>query len=200
MGIMLLDELSQPPLRAAMTGLLASATHADFAAREIRLAGLDLDHSVLPRLQCCRILMGRLDSSFHQEAGDALREHAARLRRLLGFVRTGRFEVRSAGIDRWLPDFSLYGGLQSPLNGRHSALLFGAHYFERPYPVTGAALTALITHPQAIGLARVRFEQLWDRSYDVLPVITETLAQLIDEHDGGDTSPGRTGDSALLAG
>jgi len=200
MGVFLLDERAQPPLRVAMTGLLASATFVDFAVREIRLVGLDLDQHVLPRLQCCRILVGRFDSSFHQEAGDALREHAARLRRLLGFVSTGRFEVRSAGIDCWLPDFSLYDGLHNPLNGRRSALLLGAHYFERPYPVSGAALTALITNPASIRLARTRFDELWQRSYDVLPVITETLEQLIAEHDAGDAAPGRYRDSALVAG
>lgn len=200
MGIFLLDERSQPPLRVAMTGLLASATHTDFAVREIRLAGLDLDHHALPRLQRCRILIGRMDANFHEQAGDALHQHSARLRRLLGFVSTGRFEVRSAGIDTWLPDFSLYDGLHSPLNGRRSALLLGAHYFERPYPVSGAALTALVTNPHAFTLARMRFDELWQRSYDVLPVITETLEQLIAEHDAGDAAPGRYRDSALLAG
>ena len=58
----LLDEQSQPPLRAVIGALLTSADSADIAVMRVRLAALDLREKELTRVSRCRILIGQLDA------------------------------------------------------------------------------------------------------------------------------------------
>src|SRR5687768_2944391 len=159
---LLLDEYTTPPLALVIGGLMSSAREADFAVREIRLAGLDLEPRMLAGLEHCRVLLGRLDAGFHSDAlatwcDPARRE---RLRHMLDFAHSHRLQVRAAGVATWAPDFSVYRGLSAPFDGQHAALLLGAHYFERPYAVSGIALTTLLARPAAVRLAQQRYQQL----------------------------------------
>ena len=112
----------------------------------------------------------------HAPAADG----AAHLLTLRGFLESGRVAVRTAGSTLWLPDFSVLDGLPPAARFSGGAVCFiGAHYFARPYPTRGPALTCLLTGPESIASARERFEELWEIGYDVLPVILETLDALL---------------------
>ena len=53
---------------------------------------------------------------------------AARVAALLRFLRSGAVEIRSAGMNGWTPDFSIYRGIE-PNGGIDAVCLLGAHYF-----------------------------------------------------------------------
>jgi hypothetical protein len=179
----LLDDRRHPPLRQVVGRLLARATAADFAIGRVRLAAVDLTEAELRRVERCRVLLGRLDAETltappggHSPAAAG----AAHLLTLRGFLESGRVAVRTAGSTLWLPDFSVLDGLPPAPGFSGGAVCFvGAHYFARPYPTRGPALTCLLTGPESIASARERFEELWEIGYDVLPVILETLDALL---------------------
>jgi hypothetical protein len=172
---MLHDASTTPTVREVIGWFMANAEGADFAIANVRLAAIDLrpaEHSGLR----CRFLLSRLDAAFSADA--ALLSGSARgsgLENLLRFCESGRLEVRSTGAPRWTPDFSLYHALGP---GRESALMLGAHYFQilhtQPVP-----LTCVLREPAAVRRAAQNFEQLWQDAYDVLPVIRETLEQVL---------------------
>jgi len=178
--IVLLDEVRSPTLRETLSVLLTRARHADFAVAELRLAGLDL--SVLGQKpdQRFRVLVRHFNSEFAYDAstaapGSAIRNRIERLRDL---AVSGRVEVRAARLDVWTPDFSILRSVEP-----HSdVLLLGAHYFDRPFPLSGAALTSATTSIQAIRRAARRFEELWQRADDIVPVIVEILDRAL--YDG----------------
>lgn len=168
---MLLDERSEPSVRQVLGRLLAGSARADLAVAHVRLEGLDLSGGELTRLQLCRVLVGRLDAGTLAEVnpgGNAAK--TARLRALLEFLESGRVEVRAAGAAAWSPDFSILA------SGERAVLLVGGHYFARPEPAGGAVLTCVTDHAQAAARARARFEELWQRGYDVLDVVREAVA------------------------
>lgn len=179
----LLDDRRHPPLRQVVGRLLARATTADFAIGRVRLAAVDLTEAELRRVQRCRVLLGRLDAETltappgaHAPAPDS----AGHLLTLRAFLESGRVSVRTAGGTLWLPDFSVLDGLPPTAGFPGGAVCFiGAHYFARPYPTRGPALTCLLAGPGSIASARERFEELWEIGYDVLPVILETLDALL---------------------
>jgi hypothetical protein len=176
---LLLDDRTDPPLRTLMGALLARATTADFALSRLRLDGLDLGAGELAGIQRCRVLLGRLDARTLEEMmesqshGPARRHH---LRTLREFLASGRVEVRAAGVVAWNPDFSILHGLRDA--PAHSLALVGAHYFLRPYPIDGVALTMLLTQPRTVARVRDRFDELWDQGYDVGEVVRATLDHL----------------------
>lgn len=192
---MLLDGRRQPSLRSVVGRLLARATAADFAISRVRLAAIDLTPDELDNVQRCRVLLGRLDI----DALVAPLDHAGRtsdrtphLTALRAFLASGRATVRTAGTTLWLPDFSVLSGPAEhdsvPAGG---VCLVGAHYFARPYPTRGPALTCLLSDARSVARARERFDELWELGYDVLPVITETLdALLADSVSNGARSHG----------
>ncbi|MGQ0560314.1 MAG: hypothetical protein ACT443_00405 [Gemmatimonadota bacterium] len=163
-----IDERQQPSLRQTLGRLLQSACVADFAVAHLRLAGLDLVESEVARLDCCRIMLGQLDAA---ALFDSPEPGQPRLGMLSDFARSGRLEIRTAPHHVWNPDFSIFGGLP----GEASAVLLGAHYFGRPYPLFGLAFTCVLTQPAAIRTCSRRFEELWQAGYDVLPVVLDTL-------------------------
>jgi hypothetical protein len=91
------------------------------------------------------------------------------LRRLRAFAGSGLLEVRTVPRFNWRPDFSVFD---------HAALV-GAHYTELPYPVAGIALTCVLADPAAVRRCARRFEQMWEAGYDVLPVVIDTLDELL---------------------
>jgi hypothetical protein len=166
----LFDEHYDPPLRQTIGRLLATARTADFAIGHVRLATLDLTESEASGMEHCRVMVGHLDAAALVSAGAT----PAHFRFLLAFAQSGRLEIRTAPHHVWNPDFSVFRGL--PDGG--SAVLLGAHYFGRPYPMFGLAFTCFMTQPSAVRSCVRRFEGLWNAGYDVLPVVIETLAAL----------------------
>lgn len=179
----LLDDRRHPPLRQIVGRLLARATTADFAIGRVRLAAVDLTEPELRRVQRCRVLLGRLDAETLTAPPGAQApapDSAGHLLTLRAFLESGRVSVRTAGSTLWLPDFSVLDGLPPTSGFSGGAVCFiGAHYFARPYPTRGPALTCLLAGPGSIASARERFEELWEIGYDVLPVILETLDALL---------------------
>lgn len=164
----LIDERSDPDLRAVIGGLLTSSESADFAVTRIRLAAMDLtdEEVAIPR---CRLLLGALDASMLDDASYVPTAARADVGRLLGWVRSGRLEIRSAGIGGWIPDFSIYRA------GNASTCLLGAHYFGNPQLSVGPSFTCLVRDAASARIVADRFDALWDRSHDVLPAIRDVL-------------------------
>lgn len=165
-AIRLLDERSDPALRAVIGELLAGADAVDLAVARIRLANLDLSEREVSGPRRCRVLLGHLDASTLLDASAARQESVDRLAR---WTRSGRLEVRSAGIGRWTPDFSVYHA------GDGGTCLLGAHYFGNPHLNVGPSFTAVITDQETRGALAARFDRLWRRSHDVLPAIAQVL-------------------------
>lgn len=225
--VRVLDERSDPSLRRVLGRALARSRAADFAVTRVRLAGIDLSAGEFARMHRCRVLVGQVDAdtladplaSAHRDA-----TRLARLRTLDDIIRSGRLRVRAAGIESWSPDFSvLYtptgaasaADTRADTGGRAVAdsspgessgvAFFGAHYFARPSTPAGPAWTCMVSDRAVVERARDRFEHLWTRGYDVLPVIDEAIGRLVAgrgeasgrvdsgrKHDarGGDVRPG----------
>jgi hypothetical protein len=171
----LLDEQSQPPLRVVIGTLLGSATVADIAVMRVRLAALDLGRDELSRVQRCRILIGQLDAHSLSVGGAVTTDPAARVAALLRFLRSGAVEIRSAGMNGWTPDFSIYRGIETG-SGANAVCLVGAHYFHEP-PERGPSFTWALDEAAAIQRITRRFEEMWERSHDVLTAVIQTIEQ-----------------------
>jgi hypothetical protein len=188
----LLDETARPTLRERIGRLLSECSSAEIAVGSIRLAVLDLTEHETRGVERCRILLGRLDARALSDAALSDARIEDQLRALLGFLESGRVEIRSAGLGAWSPDFSIYRGRAATCDragdaGRAGAgdgagyrggaatgaCLVGAHYFREPPSPNGPAFTALLTDAHSIATALARFEALWERSHDVLePVVS----------------------------
>lgn len=193
MASILLDDRSDPPLRAVLGSLLARASTADLAISRMRLDGLDLAGGELSSIRRCRVLLGRLDAQALEEMmggherGPARRHHLQHLR---NFLASGRVEVRAAGVVTWNPDFSILGGLQAA--PASTIGLVGAHYFLRPYPIDGAAFTMVLTDAEPVRRLHERFDELWELGYDVGEVVRAALEHLdteLAEHEALSTVP-----------
>ena len=169
------DATTTPGVREIIGWFMANAEQADFAIANVRLAAIDLrpaEHSSLR----CRFLLSRLNAEFSADAALLTRDaRRTGLENLLRFVNSGRLEVRSTGAPRWSPDFSIYRGLGQT---REAAILLGANYFQL-VQTQSVALTCVLRDPAAVNRAARNFEQLWQDAYDVLPVIRETLEQVV---------------------
>lgn len=205
----LLDERDDLPLRARIGRLLADADEVAFALARIRLAALDLGDRELGRLARCRVLLGQLDASMLMDAGaggvietatptdaDAGSEATPgpgsprALLELLRFAASGRLEVRSAGLAGWTPDFAVVR------RGGDRTGLLGSIQFGSPELAVGPMFTMLLEDPDATLLLQRRFDEVWDRSHDVLPAIQAVIerASGLDQPaagGGGGTDPGR---------
>jgi hypothetical protein len=99
---------------------------------------------------------------------------------LYRFAASGRIHIRSSGSVKWSPDFSVMCGLPVTAHCPHGAVcLVGAHYFSRPVAMDGASLTCVLTSRLAIRTAEQRFEELWSRGHDVLPVVHDFLHRIL---------------------
>jgi hypothetical protein len=165
----LIDDVSQPTLRFYIGRLLSDCVRADIAVGHVRLSALDLTADETRGIRHCRILLGRLEARALTEFGFVDERSDERLHALLDFLDSGRVEIRSAGIGAWWPDFSIY---RESIGVRGGACLVGAHYFRDPVTANGPSFTALLRDDDAVACALSRFEELWERSHDVLePVI-----------------------------
>lgn len=166
----LIDERSTPSLRTVLGRLLARSGCADIAVNSIRLAVLDLTEAELSRVRRCRILLGRLDARALDTATDstaAVNAHA-----LLHFLRSGRVEIRSAGLATWAPDFSVFRELD---DSSSRACLIGAHYFREPVAANGPSFTVCLEDDAALDLVCRRFEDLWELGYDVRDAVAAAV-------------------------
>lgn len=161
-----LDEFTTPTMRETIGALMGVSTHVDMAVAHMRLAGLDVHARETGRLQRLRVVMGKLDADALLQTESRPLEQLQRLRML---AQSGVLQVRTVPRFDWRPDFSVYD---------HAALI-GAHYSDLPYPADGIALTCVVTDVNAVRRCARRFERMWDLGYDVLPVVLETLDQLI---------------------
>lgn len=167
---MLIDDRSDPPLRAHIGRLLATHAYAEIAVGSIRLSALDLTAPETQHVKRWRVLLGRLEAHSIMPADVAAHEEDARLHALLHLLESGRAEIRSAGLAAWTPDLSIYRDSTSDAAG---ACLIGAHYFSEPLIADGPSFTILLTDSASVARALARFETLWERSHDVLePVLT----------------------------
>jgi hypothetical protein len=167
-AVALIDERTGPPLRQRVGRLLAGADDAAFAVARIRLAVLDLTDEELGRMRRCRVLLGFLDAAMLAEASEAAGPAgpgSSALARLHHFAASGRLQVRSAGLARWTPDFAVITGPDGPVG------LVGSIQFGAPELVVGPAFTMVARDDDTVTLLRHRFDELWDRSHDVLPAI-----------------------------
>jgi hypothetical protein len=171
-----LDEASRPSLREVMGRLLAAAGEADLAITHVRLSAVDLTPAEAGGIRRCRFLLGRLEAAALAQIGDgAARSHLVTLRDLL---RSGRVEIRSAGLGVWLPDFSVYRGLpRGAFDG--DTCIIGAHYFRAPHSALGPSLTCVTRRPEAVLLATRRFAELWQQAHDVRPAVMHAIERLV---------------------
>jgi hypothetical protein len=195
---MLHDAATTPTVREIIGWFMANAEQADFAIANVRLAAIDLRPTEHSGLRRCRFLLSRIDAEFSADAAALTRDaRAGNLQNLIRFIDSGRLEVRSTGAPRWTPDFSLYHGLGT---ARESAVMLGAHYFQllhsKPVP-----LTCVLRELSAVRRAGENFERLWQDAYDVLPVIRETLEQVVtDALSPGEPARNGAAHPASLAG
>jgi hypothetical protein len=210
----LVDERDPLPLRARIGRLLADADDVAFALARVRLAALDLGDRELGRLGRCRVLLGQLDASMLMDAsagattgggGDTEMSTGAAgarceatpapgspraLMELLRFAASGRLEVRSAGLVGWTPDFAVVR------RGQDRTGLLGSIQFGSPELAVGPTFTMLLEDPDATLLLQRRFDEVWDRSHDVLPAIQAVIERAggLDQSaagGGGGADPGR---------
>ena len=157
-----LDERDPLPLRKLLGRLVSTARTADIALTHLRLAGVDLAESEFG-VECCRLLIGQFNADHIASAQQS--------RLIASIAQSGRLEMRTAPHHVWSPDFSIFRDLpDSP-----DVMLFGAHYFGRPYPLFGLALTVVTTEPADITKCTGRFNEVWSAGYDVLPVILDAI-------------------------
>jgi hypothetical protein len=203
----LIDERDDLPLRARIGQLLADADDVAFALARIRLAALDLGDRELGGLNRCRVLLGQLDASMLMDVGATGQLPASTsggagttpaprpgspnaLRELLHFGASGRLEIRSAGLVGWSPDFAVVR------RAAERTGVLGSIQFSNPELAVGPMFTMLLEDPDATLLLQRRFDEVWDRSHDVLPAIQTVLGRAIGldqpaARGGGGADPGR---------
>ena len=169
-----LDERAQPDLRVRFGLLALKSTEIAFAARHIRLAGVDLGADEAQGLVRIRVVLAELNSATFRADAECVmadperRPVAERLSRLLA---NGGLQVRVAPMAVWTPDFSVFHR-----DGRAFAAIFGFHWFQRPFPESGPAF-ATVCGADGAELAGARFRELWSSAYDV----TEAVGGMLDE-------------------
>ena len=169
MSFELIDEFAARPLRERLGRLMATSQSACIAVAQLRIAGLDLRQSELGSLQHCRIMLGRVDAPALLDSSYGL-DRPGQAALLHAFAASGRLEIRTAPHHIRNPDFSVLRAS----DGSPTTIL-GAHYFERPYPMFGLALTCFSTEQECARFCEERFEKLWQAGYDVLPVVVDAL-------------------------
>ena len=86
-------------------------------------------------------------------------------------LESGRLQVRTAPLAGWSPDFTVFSDAAGP-----SAVLTGFHWFERPYPHRGPALSSLHFADAARVTSR-RHAELWQTAHDIGPAVWSILSK-----------------------
>lgn len=170
----LIDERGRPDFRDLFVTLVRRSVDVSVAVTRVRLSTLDLERDDLVRVESLRVLVVELNAlTLDAEArliqADARRSARVALYRRL--LESGRLEVRSAPLGGWSPDFTVFSDTDGP-----SAVLAGRHWFERPYPHRGPALST-VHLGDAARLAARRHQALWDSAHDVGPAVWSILSK-----------------------
>ena len=170
----ILDERARPDLRVRFGHLAVKSAEIGFAARRIRLAGVDLGADEAEGLTRIRVVLAELNAATFRADAECVmadperRPVAERLSRLLA---GGGLQVRVAPMAVWTPDFSVFHR-----DGRPFAAIFGFHWFQRPFPESGPAF-ATVCGTDGAELAAARFRELWADAYDA----TEAVGGMLEE-------------------
>lgn len=182
----LLDERGPVGFRETFGHLLAGSRALETAALKIRLAGVDLSAAELAGLERLRIVVAEVNArTVEEEAYALLMDPTKRenLVRILGLLRRGALEIRSAPMGGWSPDFSVFLGPDGPEH-----LLVGLHWFQRPFPHRGPAWAVRFGAREALQ-AHLRFARLWERAHDIGPAIQRLLERSVRGGPPGATVP-----------
>lgn len=171
---LLFDERSRPDFRQVFGMLAGRADAISAAVTRVRLTTVDLTSEELRGVATFRVLLTelnalRLDSEARGVDSDPRR--AVNVGLLRDMLESGRMEVRSAPLGGWSPDFTVFGSAGVPF-----AVVCGFHWFERPYPHRGPALTA-VHFGDAARLAAKRHAEVWRSAHDVGPAVWSILAR-----------------------
>jgi|SRR5690606_30277965 len=174
MQALLFDERSRPDFRQVFGTLAERADDIAAAVTRVRLTTVDLTGDELRGVARFRVLVTelnalRLDGEVRGMDSDPRR--AVNVALLRDMLESGRMEVRSAPLGGWSPDFTVFGAAGTPF-----AVMCGFHWFERPYPHRGPALTA-VHFGDGARLAAKRHEELWRSAHDVGPAVWSILAR-----------------------
>ncbi len=159
-------------LESTIRELVSASSDVAFAIEQVRLSSLHRVADVLLGVARCRFVLGRLDA--HRLDLDGVQGETRRLglQRLLDHTRNGGLQIRTAGVLRWEPDFSLYHHADRRYG---SFCLLGAHYLAPPHPGIDWPLTCLLTGRRAVQHAVGHFEEIWTGGHDAIAPITEAL-------------------------
>ena len=184
-GPVLLDERSFPDFRTVFGELLSQSTSVEIAILRIRLAAVDLSGRELEAVRRFRVLVAEANAQTVEEESYALTMDPLKrenLNRVLGMLRTGILEIRSAPLGGWSPDFTVFSA-----GGNPHTLLLGDHWFHRPFPHRGPAWGASFGAEEA-QKARTRFAEVWSGAHDIGPA----LRRLMERTSGRARPPGRS--------
>jgi hypothetical protein len=170
----LFDERGRPDFRDVFGALASSSIDVATAVTHVRLSTVDLGADELAGVEHFRVLVAelsaiRLDREARAIQADPRRAPRAEL--LRSMLESGRLEVRSAPLAGWSPDFTVFSDRNGP-----TAVLAGYHWFQRPYPHRGPAISTL-HEGDAARLAARRHQELWERAHDVSPAVWNILSK-----------------------
>ena len=170
----LLDDRTRPDFRDAFGALASQSTGIATAVTRVRLSTMDLTESELQGVERFRVLVAEMNAIQLTAEARGLTNDPARAPRLAFLQRmleSGRLEVRAAPLAGWSPDFTVFSNAAGP-----SAVLTGFHWFERPYPHRGPALSSL-HFAEAARVAGRRHAELWETAHDIGPAVWSILSK-----------------------
>lgn len=173
-GGTLLDERGRPDFRDIFGALARRSGRILTAVTRVRITTLDLTEEEVAGITRFRVLLTELNALRLDTEAKVLVHHPKRAGTVLLLARLleeERLQVRSAPLGGWSPDFTVF----SPVNEPPVALL-GYHWFERPYPHRGPALSTCF-QGEGARLAARRHEELWENAHDVGPAVWSLLTR-----------------------
>jgi len=170
----LLDDRTRPDFRDVFGTLASQSTDIATAVTRVRLSTMNLTERELENVECFRVLVAQMTAiQLAAEARGLINDpaRAPRLPFLQRMLESGRLEVRAAPLAGWSPDFTVFSTPAGP-----SAVLTGFHWFERPYPHRGPALSSLHL-AEAARVASRRHAKLWQTAHDIGPAVWSILSK-----------------------
>ena len=168
------DEQDRRGFRVRFHDELREAWSVALAVKRLRLSAIDVSDGQLRGIRGARLVLAQVRAAALDAEAHALMarpDARSRLEIILGLMRDGRMRIRVAPLGGWSPDFSVFSDARGP-----RSVLIGFHQFERVHPYPGPTLGVRFGRRGAL-LALRRFEEVWDRSHDVLPAIQSILAR-----------------------
>lgn len=183
----LLDDRTRPDFRDAFGALARQSTDIATAVTHVRLSTMDLTEAELKGVQRFRVLVAEMNAIQLTAEARGINNDPARAPRLAFLQRmleSGRLQVRAAPLAGWSPDFTVFSNVAGPL-----AVLTGFHWFERPYPHRGPALSSL-HFAEAARVAGRRHAELWETAHDIGPAVWSILSKARPRRTEGAAGPG----------